>query len=148
MYNSKRYKLFSKTTPEVFSSQLHYVPHGHIYKWSTSLLCISYFMLNYIRRFTDNTGPYVVNLRLTETQAQSLLFRYNSVTRNEIIPSETMLKPRSRARAVAVISSRYLEWKLSVVPSVMSDVAAFLKLYWIIASCGLHWPMIYNGALL
>ena len=59
-------------------------------------------------RFKENSGRYVVNIRLTETQAQTLVFRYNKLIDNIITMSETVLKPRSRARAVIVISSRYV----------------------------------------
>jgi len=34
-------------------------------------------VLYFAARFKENTGPYVVNLRLTQTQAQNLIFRYN-----------------------------------------------------------------------
>lgn len=64
-------------------------------------------VLYFAARFKENTGPYVVNLRLTQTQAQNLIFRYNRLIDNSITFSGTILKPRSRARAVVVISSRF-----------------------------------------
>jgi len=58
----------------------------------------------------SSLGHYVVNLRLTETTAetdvQKLWFRYNELENNRITLSEMGLMPRNRASAVIVLSSR------------------------------------------
>lgn len=56
--------------------------------------------------FLDNRGFYVVNARLTEgSNAQHMYIRYNHFKRNVITGSFQQLNERSRAHAVAIISS-------------------------------------------
>ena len=57
-------------------------------------------------KFYDNSGRYVVNLRLTQPSlSQSLAFKFNYLTDNYIQDDFKYLNPRSKANAVIVVSS-------------------------------------------
>lgn len=57
-------------------------------------------------RFSENSGRYVVSLRLTDgTPHHNLYFKFNRLYNNYINDSFMYINPRGRANAVAVVSS-------------------------------------------
>lgn len=79
--------------------------------------------------FKNNKGQYVVNLRLTETGPfQSMEFKFNKLTYNNITDTFLYLNPRSRANAVIVVSSGNIEVQRNYIynPDSIRDISTHL----------------------
>lgn len=72
-------------------------------------------------KFTNNSGRYAVNFHLTQNSAiQELICKFNHFENNEIKNSFPYLNPRSRANAVAVISSSNIKFRRNILNNPLS----------------------------
>lgn len=66
-------------------------------------------------RFEQNSGRYAVYLRLTDTSPlHKMYFKFNTLVNNRIQESFLYTNPRNRANAVAVVSSRNIQFKRNI----------------------------------
>ena len=83
----------------------------------------------YENTFRENKGQYVVNLRLTQIGPfQSMEFKFNKLSHNNITDNFQYLNPRSRANAVIVVSSRNIVVQRNYIynPDSIRDIATHL----------------------
>ncbi|KAH3754675.1 hypothetical protein DPMN_189356 [Dreissena polymorpha] len=105
----------------------------------------------YENKFTNNTGRYVVNFRLSQPGVKHRLeFKFNTVQGNIIVDPFQYLKPRSKADAVIVVSSGNVEIQRNLIdnPKSIRDIATHLVDPSVLILANYNWWMTFEHSLI